>query len=70
MNTRSLIKAHRPALPVINFPPLLHWQLLSVPLTHRSHSCGGEGSGRRRAVPQGRAAFAPSLLLRHDGEKP
>lgn len=27
MNTRSLIKAHRLALPVINFPMLLHWQL-------------------------------------------
>lgn len=26
MNTRSLIKAHRLALPVINFPMLLHWQ--------------------------------------------
>ena len=26
MNTRSLIKAHRLALPVINFPVLLHWQ--------------------------------------------
>lgn len=27
MNTRSLIKAHRVALPVINFPMLLHWRL-------------------------------------------
>lgn len=26
MNTRSLIKAHGLALPVINFPMLLHWQ--------------------------------------------
>lgn len=58
MNTRSLIKAHRVALPVINFPMLLRWrptigatdsQLLAAAA---AAAMGGERSG---------AGFAPTF---------
>lgn len=53
MNTRSLIKAHRLALTVINFPVLLHWQPAisatdsQLPTAAEAAAAMGEKKGRR-----------------------
>lgn len=66
MNTRSLIKAHRLALTVINFPVLLHWQPAisatdsQLPAAAEAAAAMGEKKGE---------GFTPFLLFLCAGEK-